>query len=249
MSVTQWARPFRADDPAGSGVLPVSEQFGPTIQGEGRHAGLAVQFLRLGGCNLSCTWCDTPYTWDASRYDLKTELTMTPARELVAAATPGLPVVLSGGEPLMHQGKEQFEYLLQGLGAAACAVHVETNGTLIPNPAARLRVAHFTVSPKLGHAGGHKPRQDPAIDWAGWGRLAHKTDMKFVVRDGADVQEVADLVDAAGWPRYRTYVMPLGTSTGELQDRWPGVASAAASLHLNACHRTHVLAWGDTKGT
>ncbi|HHK7228110.1 TPA: hypothetical protein ACQXLV_002143, partial [Streptococcus pneumoniae] len=42
--------------------LPVSEVFGPTIQGEGPHAGRTCHFIRLGGCNLSCSWCDTPYS-------------------------------------------------------------------------------------------------------------------------------------------------------------------------------------------
>lgn len=53
--------------------LVVSEVFGPTHQGEGPHAGQLCAFVRLMGCNLSCSWCDTPYTWDASRYDLKAE--------------------------------------------------------------------------------------------------------------------------------------------------------------------------------
>lgn len=41
--------------------LLVSEVFGPTVQGEGKHCGRIAAFVRLGGCNLHCRWCDTPY--------------------------------------------------------------------------------------------------------------------------------------------------------------------------------------------
>ena len=63
--------------------LVVSEIFGPTIQGEGQYAGQLVAFIRLGGCNLACSWCDTPYTWDASRFDLRNEMTRTPVNEIL----------------------------------------------------------------------------------------------------------------------------------------------------------------------
>lgn len=242
--------PFTETMTGAGSTLPVSEQFGPTIQGEGRHAGRAVQFLRLGGCNLSCSWCDTAYTWDSTRYDLREELTPTAARDIVHAATPELTVVLSGGEPLMHQHTDAFAYVLAGLGHKGCPVHVETNGTLAPNETSRYGVEHFTVSPKLSHAGTHKRSQSAALH-PGWlkPRADRNADMKFVVRDASDVKYVAALVDEWGWPRASTYVMPLGTTAEELQDRWGGVARAAATLHLNACHRTHVLAWGDIKGT
>ena len=46
----------------GEDTSPVSEVFGPTLQGEGPHAGRPCHFIRLGGCNLSCSWCDTPYS-------------------------------------------------------------------------------------------------------------------------------------------------------------------------------------------
>ena len=50
-------------------LLNVNEIFGPTIQGEGPHTGRLVGFLRLAGCNLACSWCDTPYSWDWTKYD------------------------------------------------------------------------------------------------------------------------------------------------------------------------------------
>ena len=67
-----------------SRLLPVSEVFGPTIQGEGPHAGRRVYFVRLGGCNLSCSWCDSAYTWDGETYDLREELTPSTALDVLA---------------------------------------------------------------------------------------------------------------------------------------------------------------------
>lgn len=230
-------------------TLPLSEQFGPTIQGEGPHAGRSVQFLRLGGCNLSCTWCDTPYTWDATRFDLKAELTPTTAQQIVDDLLPGVPLVISGGEPLMHQGQVAFTYVLHGAVARGCEVHVETNGTIAPAGQTATLVDHFSVSPKMGHAGGHKGRD--ARLHAGW--LPHlesgRACLKYVVRDPADVRVVAEDTADLGVPRRAVWVMPLGTTTEELQGRWPGIARAAADHHINASHRTHVLAWGDVKGT
>ena len=243
---TRWCenRPTTADR-----TLPVSEQFGTTIQGEGPHAGRVVQFLRLGGCNLSCTWCDTPYTWDSTRFNLADELTPTTARQIVADLIPGVVLVISGGEPLMHQRNDAWAYVLHGAVSRGCEVHVETNGTLAPTEQTNGLVTHYSVSPKMGHAGDHKGRDARMHD--DWLPLLESGQacLKYVVQDPADVRVVAEDTADLGVPRHAVWVMPLGTSTEELQGRWPGVARAAADMHINASHRTHVLAWGDTKGT
>lgn len=229
-------------------MLPVSEVFGPTIQGEGPAAGQSVQFIRLGGCNLACLWCDTPYTWDASRFDLRAEIPMTPISAIAEKLIPGLPVVLSGGEPLLHQHTPAFRALWDHLvGHDRHAVHVETNGTVAPSAEVRQWASTIVVSPKLAHAGQHKPSQDPA-PWGGWAEVpgAH---LKYVVRDEYDVDEAVTRADALGMPRARVWVMPEGTTTTALLDRWATIATAAARHHINACQRLHVLAWGDRKGT
>ncbi len=231
--------------------LPVSEQFGPTIQGEGPHAGRAVQFLRLMGCNLSCSWCDTPYTWDGSRYDLNVERTRMTAADVVEGLIPGMPLVLSGGEPLLHQDSPALCTVLAKAHMRGCEVHVETNGTIAPLPHFRPLVDVFAVSPKQRHAGKHRGRQNPAMHsaWAELARVNPDVFLKVVVQEVPDVALVVADAARMGWPKDQVWVMPEGTTADALLRNWPYIAAAAANAGINATQRLHVLAWGDTKGT
>lgn len=100
-------------------LLPVMEHF-YTIQGEGFHQGKAAYFIRLGGCDVGCVWCDVKESWDASVHPLMS------AEQLLAAVnnTPASLVVITGGEPLMHP----LETLTETLQEAGLQVHLETSG-------------------------------------------------------------------------------------------------------------------------
>ena len=101
-------------------TLPVMEHF-YTIQGEGFHQGRAAYFIRLGGCDVGCVWCDVKDSWDAGRHplraieDLVTEIKQYPVKI----------AVVTGGEPLMHDLTE----LTQQLQAAGLRTHMETSGS------------------------------------------------------------------------------------------------------------------------
>jgi 7-carboxy-7-deazaguanine synthase len=233
------------------GTLAVSEQFGPTLQGEGPHAGRAVQFLRLMGCNLSCSWCDTPYTWDGTRFDLTAEGTARTADEIIDGLIPGIPLVLSGGEPLLHQRNTALLRVLAVARAKGCEVHVETNGTIAPTKEFRPLVDVFAVSPKMAHAGQHRGRQNPTLNllWPDLAQINPAIFLKVVVRDEDDVFATFNWAEEIGWPKSSVWVMPLGTDTATLIARWPAIATAAFRLGINATQRLHVLAWGDVKGT
>src|SRR5215475_5560102 len=81
----------------GNAVLPVMEQF-YTLQGEGFHQGRAAYFIRLGGCDVGCVWCDVKESWDADKHK-KFEVR---SLRLEVEKTPAEIVVITGGEPLMH---------------------------------------------------------------------------------------------------------------------------------------------------
>jgi organic radical activating enzyme len=101
-------------------TLPVMEYF-YTLQGEGYHQGRAAYFIRLGGCDVGCVWCDVKESWDASKHPLQTidflvsEVQKTPAKL----------VVITGGEPLLHN----LDALTTALQAAGLETNIETSGS------------------------------------------------------------------------------------------------------------------------
>src|SRR5947208_9715088 len=98
--------------------LPVMEQF-YTLQGEGFHQGKAAYFIRLGGCDVGCFWCDVKESWDADKHE---QLTLNNL-QLAVKKTPAKIVVITGGEPLMHNLCE----LTSSLQTAGLKMHLETS--------------------------------------------------------------------------------------------------------------------------
>jgi len=101
-------------------ALPVMEAF-YTLQGEGAHQGRAAYFIRLGGCDVGCVWCDVKDSWDATKHPLVS------IEEIVAKASshPGRLAVVTGGEPLMHQ----LDALTDALKEAGFETNIETSGS------------------------------------------------------------------------------------------------------------------------
>jgi len=149
----------------------VKELFGPTIQGEGAHAGRACVFLRMVACNLACTWCDTDFTPANSRQLGATEI----AGELAALdRRRARMVVVTGGEPALQWDSE----IATTLAAAGFRVHMETNGTReLEAP-----VDWLTVSPKPRFHGATESLAD-----------IRPSECKVVVDESIGDSELADL--------------------------------------------------------
>jgi 7-carboxy-7-deazaguanine synthase len=105
--------------PTDGTLLPLMEEF-YTIQGEGYNTGKAAYFIRLGGCDVGCPWCDVKESWDAELHPL------TAADTLIknAALQPAKAVVITGGEPLMYN----LDYLTQTLQQKGIKTFIETSG-------------------------------------------------------------------------------------------------------------------------
>ena len=99
--------------------LPLMEAF-YTIQGEGFHQGKAAYFIRLGGCDVGCVWCDVKESWDAAAHPLRAVNNIVH----VASGFPGRIAVVTGGEPLMHDCLP----LTEALQEAGFQTHIETSG-------------------------------------------------------------------------------------------------------------------------
>ena len=99
--------------------LPVMEHF-YTLQGEGFHQGKAAYFIRLAGCDVGCPWCDVKESWEVEKHPLvKIETLLAEVKK-----TPAEIVVITGGEPLMHN----LEELTTTLQSAGYRTHIETSG-------------------------------------------------------------------------------------------------------------------------
>lgn len=114
---------------------PVMEHF-YTIQGEGRYAGTPAYFIRLGGCDVGCVWCDVKESWPV---DTHPKLTVDEILQSVNQY-PGDLVVITGGEPAMHDLTE----LVEALKNSNKTIAIETSGTQLLNG----KVDWYTFSPK-----------------------------------------------------------------------------------------------------
>jgi 7-carboxy-7-deazaguanine synthase len=100
-------------------LLPLMEEF-YTIQGEGGNTGKAAYFIRIGGCDVGCHWCDVKESWDANIHPLtRTDVIVTNANQY-----PGKAVVVTGGEPLQYN----LDYLTSQLKQKGIQTFVETSG-------------------------------------------------------------------------------------------------------------------------
>ena len=110
---------MRQEIPENGTMLPLMEEF-YTIQGEGYNTGKAAYFIRLGGCDVGCHWCDVKESWDATLHPL------TAADTIVENALkyPGKAVVITGGEPLIYN----LDYLTTELQKHGIVTFLETSG-------------------------------------------------------------------------------------------------------------------------
>ncbi|WP_416674648.1 7-carboxy-7-deazaguanine synthase QueE [Egbenema bharatensis] len=112
--------PIPESIPENPSPLPVVETF-HSVQGEGTWTGTSAFFIRLAGCDVGCPWCDTKHSWNMARHSQRTVADLVAEAKAVAPAI----VVITGGEPLMHDLTD----LTGGLKSAGLQVHLETSGT------------------------------------------------------------------------------------------------------------------------
>lgn len=230
--------------------LAVAEIFGPTFQGEGPSAGQRCSFVRLGGCNLHCSWCDTPYTWDwTGRNGYK----YSPAKEVrfwdadaVLSELRGHNtemVVVTGGEPMLQQ--KRLRPLFEGCHTRGWRVEVETAGTVRPLDDMIPLVSQFNVSLKLDNSGNEDVRRcrPGAIrSLQSTGRAV----WKFVIVDRDDLDEVEQLVTE--FALRPVWVMPEGASAEVLERRARALADEVLSHGWNLTSRLQIQLWGDERG-
>jgi 7-carboxy-7-deazaguanine synthase len=224
--------------PAVNATLKVSEVF-DSLQGEGPSLGQPCAFLRLAGCNLRCTWCDTKYTWDWEHYSYAENVRVTEVRELRERLSPASRLVITGGEPLLQQAG-----LIELLGSlpGGMFVEVETNGTRSPSDELLDRVNQWNVSPKLSGSGETRERR-LCLDVLTRLKSTQRATLKLVVGSEAEVEEARELVATLGWPLARVQFMPQASSRAALLERMPETAKWALGAGVGFSPRLHLLLW------
>ncbi|WP_339104065.1 7-carboxy-7-deazaguanine synthase QueE [Haloterrigena salinisoli] len=242
--------------------LPINELF-YSLQGEGTLAGVPSVFVRTSGCNLRCWFCDSYHTsWEPTHAWLGLEEILAEIESHDADH-----VVLTGGEPLLH---EESVDLLEALSDRGYHTTVETNGTI--HREAPIDLA--SISPKLESSTPTPERAPDDADGADAERWAerHETDridlealaglvedydfqLKFVVTDADDMPEVldllADLRDVADVPIRDDDVllMPEGATRERLAETRTRVADLAMEHGFRYTPRLHVDLWNDAPET
>lgn len=219
-----------------------------SIQGEGSLIGVPSVFIRTSGCNLRCTWCDTPYTsWHPEGREEPIEQIARIARSFPAAAH----AVVTGGEPMIAP---EIIPLTDRLRQAGLHITIETAGTVYLPVACDL----MSISPKLSNSTPHERDQGR---WARQhDRLRYQPDilqrlmheypyqLKFVVQDEKDLLEIDEMVGALSAARQQVMLMPEGTNREVIRERGLWLAEVCKATGYRYSPRLHVDLWGDKRG-
>jgi 7-carboxy-7-deazaguanine synthase len=222
--------------------LKIAELF-YSIQGEGSLVGVPSFFIRTTGCNLRCSWCDTPYTsWQPEGTDLSLRQIVDEVR-----AHPARHVVVTGGEPMIQP---EIIPLTEQLRSAGLHITIETAGTVFQPVACDL----MSISPKLANS-------TPEGEWAArhdrlrlqpevLAELMARYDyqLKFVVRQPEDLTEVRDLLARLDADSTRVILMPEGTDPEQLRERALWLAEICKEEGFRFSPRLHVDLWGNRRG-
>jgi 7-carboxy-7-deazaguanine synthase len=225
--------------------LAVSEIF-YSIQGEGQTMGIPSVFLRLGGCNLLCeshNWrCDTIEVWKKSK---SIEFHNVLDEQMVNELRNGAHLVITGGEPLMHQS-HILEYMkwFTLTHKFTPVLEIETNGTIQPDPFLNWYVDYWNVSPKLSTAG-EQNSEELRINKVALGMFntfSKNVIFKIVISCEEDLDEAKQKI--IPWvSKNHIVLMPAGSSQDELNKTRPMVAQMCKDNCYKYSERLHVVIW------
>lgn len=225
-----------------------------TLQGEGMYSGYPSIFVRLSGCNLRCSWCDTPFaSWEPEGEKITIANLYTEICALQDKHRCDM-IVISGGEPMI------FSKLLVGLvdrlrNSRGCHVTIETAGTIFDED---LKPDIYSVSPKLINAI-PSPIERPTEHKIHMKNNTYKhlekfnendeVQFKFVIASETDLEEVRGIVKTAGIDKQKVFIMPEATTREELRNKTAWIAELCKTEGFIFCNRLQVEIWNDRRAT
>jgi len=231
--------------------MRISEIF-YSIQGEGELTGTPSVFIRTSGCNLRCSWCDTPYaSWNPEGDDMGVDWIIEQVKKFPASHC-----VLTGGEPMITRN---IRDLAAALHAEGKHITIETAGTVAPNG---IHCDLASISPKLSNSTPclnqfdeatikrhEQLRLQPEIlkEWI----TRYHYQLKFVLSDPADLTEITQTITSIGTsiPPWKIQLMPEGTDETTLRKRQSDLLSICQHTGYRYCDRLQIRLFGNTKGT
>lgn len=218
-----------------------------SVQGEGVNIGKPAIFLRLGLCNLKCTWCDTKYTWDWKTYNPKEQLVEMPLEDVEQEILRHNHkyLVVTGGEPMIQQN--QLIPLLEQLERGGFFIEVETNGTIVPDQRLLNLVGHWSVSPKLENSGNSQSLREVPDCYRLFAGITSSY-FKYVIQSEDDFKEVQALAGKYGLVAEKIILMPEAQSREELLDRSRWLVELCKAQGYMFSTRLHILLWGNERG-
>lgn len=223
-----------------------------SLQGEGELVGVPSVFVRTSGCNLRCSWCDTPYASWNPEGEIRTIPQIVAEVESHPAARH---VVLTGGEPMIAK---DMHALAAALRTGGWHITIETAATVPPDGIA---CDLASLSPKLLNsapdplAHGAWRRKHEATRWQpdvvrAWiDRYPYQ--FKFVIARPEDVEELESMLAALHReiPRHKILLMPEATSLERLRDRAAWLGELCKARGYRYAHRLHIELYGHRRGT
>ena len=245
-------------------MIQISEIYNAP-QGEGPFIGRQMLFVRVNRCPLSCTWCDTRFTWDKNHPDygkgVESYSASGLAQKMIDSAkslSPHEPmaVTFTGGEPMIYQN-ELPEVIDLFRGHYRIPIEIETSGIVMPSQAMLLR-CHFNVSQKLPSSGNEKIATDKLFNRKITRMFAlHRATFKVVVAEEDDKIAIPLYVawlrkateGIIPWHQLRTriYLMPEGVTAERIAARQGRIIELSQKLGVCATTRMHVTAFGEDR--
>lgn len=233
-------------------AVSVAEVFGPTIQGEGPDAGKRCFFIRFGGCDFKCSWCDSMHAVDPAQVRQLPKLLpgeITDKLKTLGAGE-GDTIVFSGGNPALHD----LTVLVSNLHDAGMRVTVETQGTKWKSWMVDADLIVCSPKPPSSGMSHDLEKLDAWITWAKSTNLA----IKVVVGDDADYRFAQDIHRRyADVPFYVSVLNPAGSDEGafDIETILGGYRALCERVmtdvfmqNVVVLPQLHTLAWGAVKG-